>query len=81
MALSTTGLRDRFKAKFDAALGAVPEPHNAKRLAICLAMAEGVVEEIQANGKARITTSDAGLQRVTLVDTQAPAANKEIALV
>lgn len=86
MALSTTGLRDRIKTKLDSAFGATGEPLNTYRLQFALAVAEAVVEEIQANGKAQIGTGLGALQREVnnlgnTVDTTAPSATREIPLV
>lgn len=39
-----------------------------------------IVAYIQANGQATITTSQSGLQRVAGVDTQAPSADKFLAI-
>ena len=66
----------------------IPEPHRTaaigKQKAMAFGVAKAVVDEIKANAKARITTSDEGLQRysngTTSVDTTAPTATKLIAI-
>lgn len=86
MALSTTGLRDRIKTKLDTAFGALSEPGATYRLQFALAIAEAVVEEIQANGKARIVgvtpgPGQGGLQKASGTPTTAPDTTQEIPLV
>lgn len=54
MALSKTGLRDRIKSKVEAATG---NTMPALSLSIWEAIAEAIIEEIQANGTISVTTT------------------------
>jgi hypothetical protein len=63
MAMNSGALSALMQAKLTTAFGPTSGDEDAKRVAMCNALAEAIVEHLAANADVRITSSTAGLQR------------------